>query len=74
MVGIKNTEKRDRRKSCVCTHAYAHTHTQDETKSLEEAIQHVSVPEEWLGLERMEGKINYNISNNREERMMGVKF
>lgn len=73
MVGIKNTEKGDRRKSCVCTHAYAHTHThtQDETKSLEEAIQHISGPEEWLGLERMEGRINYNISNNREERMMG---
>jgi len=59
MVGIKSTKKKKEKIVCVhgCTRMHMHTHThKDETKSLDEAVQHVSVTEEWLGLGENGGK------------------
>lgn len=35
---------------CVCVYTHMHTGTCKMKQSLDEAIQHVSGPEEWLGL------------------------
>lgn len=58
MMGIKSTKKRKEKTT--------HTHTH-ETKSVDEAIQRVSVPGEWLGLGENGGRKNYSTSNHREE-------
>lgn len=59
MVGIKSTKKKKEKIVCVrgCMHTRTHTH-KDETKRLDEAIQHISVTEEWLGLGEENGGKN----------------
>lgn len=50
---------------------------QDETKSLYEAIQHISVPEEELGFgkKRMEGRINcYRLAIIEKKEWLWGKF